>query len=377
MWYLSRTPSNRKPNDDSNFSLRNSIFTVSDSGFFQDICMIEVPNKSVVDHEEPNKEEEACPFSFSFPKWEWFAYLCSPTQFHSVAVPRDSSMFRVQVIGILPQHFLCAKLVRGPKPYVTLCNYSCSENSLNDVPKMNCADRNLFGAACAILDGWLYVAGGYKDNSLDTSPSSQLNSAERLNLKTWQWEALQNMPNPRAFASGIAHGGRFFVVGGGNNAALKHSAEIYNPSNNSWGSLKSFVPQEADGFTATSLNGRLMILTWSDQLGVKLWMYTVITRPILIYNCRRIGFLPNQIVERPRLKAHGARMVPVGGKEVWVLVGENERIFQVDGSSAWPVFPAPMYKPGEGHEVVSKGHIYAFSFHGVRISWRQIPVYSV
>lgn len=160
MWFLSRTPSNPKPNDDSSFTLRNSIFPVSDSGIFQDICIIEVPNKSLIDD-----KEEACPFSFPFPCWEWFAYLCSPTQFHSVTVPRNPSMFRVQVIGVLPQHFLCAKLVQGLEPYVTLCTYSCSGNSFDDVPKMNCADRNLFGAACAILDGWLYVAGGYKNSS--------------------------------------------------------------------------------------------------------------------------------------------------------------------------------------------------------------------
>ncbi|KAL6204591.1 hypothetical protein ACLB2K_021858 [Fragaria x ananassa] len=151
-------------------------------------------------------------------------------------------------------------------------------------------------------------------------------SVERLNLKTWQWEALKNMPNRRAFAYGIAHKDRFFVVGDGSNAALKHSAEMYNPSNKSW---------------------------------------------------RLLGLLPNQIAERPRLKAHGARMVPVVGKEVWVLVGENERVFRVDGSCAWPVFPAPMYKPNERHEVVSKGYICAFSFLGDRVSWRQIPVYSV
>lgn len=211
----------------------------------------------------------------------------------------------------------------------------------------------------------------------DSVPLSHLNSVERLNLKTWQWEALKNMPNRRAFAYGIAHKDRFFVVGGGSNAALKHSAEMYNPSNNSWRSLESFVPQDAEGCSATSLNQLLLMLTWSDRLGVRLWVCDVITKPVFVCNHRLLGLLPNQIAERPRLKAHGARMVPVGGKEVWVLVGENERVFRVDGSCAWPVFPPPMYKPNERHEVVSKGYICAFSFLGGRINWRQIPVYSV
>ncbi|KAM0999499.1 hypothetical protein ACFX15_006007 [Malus domestica] len=72
-------------------------------------------------------------------------------------------------------------------------------------------------------------------------------------------------------------------------------------------------------------------------------------------------------------------MVPVGGKGVWVSVGQRERFWlEVDGSNAWPVFPAPAFRPGNGHEVVQKGHIYAFSFSKrVRLSWRTIPIYSI
>lgn len=156
------------------------------------------------------------------------------------------------------------------------------------------------------------------------------------------------MQNPRALASGFTHKGRFFVVGG--SKALEYSAKIYNPSTNSWVFLKSFVPKEAEGFTIASLNGWLMILTWSDQLGVKLWLWTVLgNNPNSICRCRLIGFLPNQIIERSRIKAHGARMVPVGRKEVWVFVGEREKLWlEVDGSNAWPVFPAPAFRPGNG-----------------------------
>ncbi|ONI00236.1 hypothetical protein PRUPE_6G077500 [Prunus persica] len=383
-WYLSRTPSsasNAKPSDQySTITLHNSIFPVSDSGLFNDICIVEIPNKPLIDHNKDNNKSSSKQVeTFPCSSWEWFAYQFSPTQFHSVVVPRVlSPVFRIQVIGVLPEHFLCAKLVQSPhQPHATLCTYSCSENSLHDVPKMNCEDRNPFGAACALRDDWLYVAGGYKGKSSNIDPSSYLNSVERLNLKTWEWQSLQNMQEPRAFADGFTHKGRFFVVGG--SATLKHSAEIYNPSTNSWVCLKSFVPKEADGFTAASLNGRLMLLTWSDQLGVKLWLWTVLVNPNLICRCRLISFFPNQIVERPRLKSHGAKMVQVGGKEVWVLVGESDRFcLQVDGSNALPVFPAPMFRPGDGHEAVQKGHIYAFSFtDGVGLSWRKIPVYSI
>ncbi|KAB2606898.1 influenza virus NS1A-binding protein-like protein [Pyrus ussuriensis x Pyrus communis] len=323
MWYLSRTPSvsNAKPNDQTLIPLHNSIFPFSDSGLFDEICIVEIRKSPLIDHKNNNKQAET---TYSFPSWEWFAYQCTPTQFHCVVVHRvlSESGYRIQVIGVFPEQFLCAKLVECPnQPYASLCTYSCSDNSLDDVPKMNCEDRNPFGTACALLDGtWFYVAGGYKGNPSNIDPSSYLNSAERLNLKTWKWQALQNM---------------FFVVVG--SKALEYSAEIYNPSTNSWVFLKSFH------------NGRLMILTWSDLLGVKLWLWTVLANnPNSICRCRLIGFIPNQIIERPQIKAQGR-----GWEQFWL---------EVDGSNAWPVFPAPAFRPGNGNEIVKKGHIYAFSF---------------
>ena len=203
----------------------------------------------------------------------------------------------------------------------------------------------------------------------DIDPSYYLNSAEQLNLKTWQWEALPNMRHSRAFSSGISHKGWFLVVGGCRDSNLKHSVEIFNPRNKSWVFRNSFVPQEADSFTATSFNGNLMVLTWSDQLGVKLWHYrnaAVNPTLILMFHRSLISYLPCQKVEMRRvIKEHGARMISVRGQEVWLLVGENERICQVDRSCDWSVFPAPVYRPSEGHEVLNKGYVYAFSVNGL------------
>ncbi|TQE11878.1 hypothetical protein C1H46_002512 [Malus baccata] len=175
-------------------------------------ALLKSEKNPLIDHKSKKKNKQA-ETTYSFPSWEWFAYQCTPTQFHSVVVPRavSESGCRIQVIGVFSKQFLCAKLVERPdQPYASLYTYSCSDNSLHDVPKMNREDRNLLGAACALLDGCFYVAGGYKVNPSNIDPSSYLNSAERLNLKTWKWQALQNMQNPRAFASGFTHKGRFF-----------------------------------------------------------------------------------------------------------------------------------------------------------------------
>lgn len=181
MWYLSRTPSSAsKTTQPIQFST-NSIFPVSDDGLFTEICIVQFPNHSLTHHkidhnhtpkigsQNPQREQQQQEKdSLLYSSWEWFAYVCSPTQFHSVAIPRSPSLFRIQVMAVLPEQFLCAKLVpsavSAPETRTVLCTYSRSANSLHDVPEMHCRDRNLSSSACAIVDGWLYVAGGFKGN---------------------------------------------------------------------------------------------------------------------------------------------------------------------------------------------------------------------
>lgn len=55
-----------------------------------------------------------------------------------------------------------AKLDPGPVQHAILCAYSRINCTWQDVPKMHCEDWNPIGAAGALLDGWLYLAGGYK-----------------------------------------------------------------------------------------------------------------------------------------------------------------------------------------------------------------------
>ncbi|EEF29530.1 conserved hypothetical protein [Ricinus communis] len=138
MWHLSRKPNTPSrtttlPNNNNlqPFSPRNSIFPISDTGVFKNICIIRLVNKDD-DDQHVHCNNNSCNL------WDFFAYLSSPTQFHSVAIPRCPS-FRIEVIAIF-------------------------DNELSDVPKMHCEDRNLVAAAAAFLDGFLYLAGGYKGN---------------------------------------------------------------------------------------------------------------------------------------------------------------------------------------------------------------------
>ncbi|XP_059660744.1 uncharacterized protein LOC132307097 [Cornus florida] len=234
---------------------------------------------------------------------------------------------------------------------------------------MQCERRNPFASAGAIMDHCLYVAGGYEGNLTHAEPSAYLNSAKRLNLKTREWQALPSMQKARAFATGLAHRGKFYVFGG---ATPKDSAEIYNPLSNTWLPLNSFLREEAEGFAVTTMLGNLVILTWSDRLGIKLWLRVGENNEDLeIGNWKMVCFFPNTEVERSQFRRHGATMVRLG-KEVLVLVGGlGTCVWRVDAPVEWPIFPAPNFRPGVEHEVVHGGHIHAFTIQDDgTLGWR-------
>jgi len=165
MWCLSRKPldSSSSSSKDLIFS-RTSIFS-SECGFFEDVSLL------IIDDDQ--RQEDG-----NFPgnalkndqnPWKWFAYECTPMQFVAVCVPQ-----KTQIISILPNYFVCAQMIFPPKepkskekpePYSKLCTYMRKSNELFDLP--SCMElkerkfRDLFTAACALIDGWLYVAGGY------------------------------------------------------------------------------------------------------------------------------------------------------------------------------------------------------------------------
>ncbi|XP_059660750.1 F-box/kelch-repeat protein At1g74510-like isoform X2 [Cornus florida] len=198
------------------------------------------------------------------------------------------------------------------------------DNSWHDFPKMQCEHRNPIAAAAAIVDKFLYLAGGYEGNP-----------TQRFNLSTGEWQALPSMQKARAFATGIAHKGKFYVFGG---ATPKHSAEIYDPPSNTWLSIDSFVPEEADGYAVTSTFMNLVILTWSDPLGVKLWLRVEKSNEALENGTWTIvsDFPNNEEVDRLRFRHHGAKMVKLGN-EVCVLMGKTDCVWRVGGPVAWPI----------------------------------------
>ncbi|KAK9755219.1 hypothetical protein RND81_01G010600 [Saponaria officinalis] len=359
MWYLCRKPCNSSSQIHQIFS-RTTIFHTSNFGDLQNISII-ITN---------NNEEQNTHQIFGNNQWQWFAYECNPMQFIGVVVPRNT-----QIILVRPHYFLCARIVYSGSisKYAKLCTYSRRKDDIVDLG----FERDLLSCACALMDGWLYVAGGYyalssNYDSEEKLPLTALQSAERLNLETLQWETLPKMQKPQAYATGIAHRGAFYCIGGEN---YEHSAQIYHPKHKKWFITKQFIPEEANGFSVGSVDGQMILLTWSNVLGVKLWRYNV--RPVGL-RWTVIQFYADTTVARSWLLHKGPRLVRIH-RQLFIMTGVDDDFCWVDGLGAWPVLPAPSFRVCDEGMLSQSGFIHAvkFTLPTYAPSWRYYPVYNL
>ncbi|KAG0560275.1 hypothetical protein KC19_10G167700 [Ceratodon purpureus] len=97
--------------------------------------------------------------------------------------------------------------------------------------------------ACAAVDNYIFVAGGH-DNS-----KTALKSAEVYSLDTDQWAPLAPMNQERDESTGLCFEGNFYAVSGystDSQGQFTQSAEVYNPSTNSWTLLEGMWSLETE-----------------------------------------------------------------------------------------------------------------------------------
>ena len=116
-----------------------------------------------------------------------------------------------------------------------------------------------FHAAALLNDGRVLVAGGF-DNDLRT-----LASAEIYDPDTRTWTLVGDMSEARSFpTASVLQDGRVLVTGGSHTgagpAAMRRTAEIYDPVTDNWGPAGQFAVNRA-GHTATVLkDGRVLVI---------------------------------------------------------------------------------------------------------------------
>jgi hypothetical protein len=125
-------------------------------------------------------------------------------------------------------------------------------DSLSDTwtngPAMPGGERAGMGAA--VLDGKIYVVGGFSDD--------YLRRVEVLDPATGIWETRAPMLVQRFSPAVGVIGGLLYVAGGGNGPGAESSIEIYNPTNNTW-TAGPDLPEPHTG-PGIVLDGRLYVI---------------------------------------------------------------------------------------------------------------------
>ncbi|XP_043836288.1 kelch-like protein 33 [Dromiciops gliroides] len=111
-----------------------------------------------------------------------------------------------------------------------------------------------FAHAASVLDGQVYVSGGYTGTSQYLACLFNYNPTRKPS-----WILLSPMKTPRAGHVMVALGGRLYVAGGLGEAGDLLSFEVYDPRTDTWMSLEP-LPSPHVGAAGVSLQGEMLVL---------------------------------------------------------------------------------------------------------------------
>ncbi|XP_054161299.1 kelch-like protein 5 [Oppia nitens] len=107
------------------------------------------------------------------------------------------------------------------------------------------------GLALVAHNGFIYAIGG-------NNGKEYLNTMERYDTKTQQWQPMANMTNTRGYFGSASFMGKIYVCGGEGNSDGK-SCETYDPKTNQWTQIASMLLERA-GFKLIAFNNKLYAL---------------------------------------------------------------------------------------------------------------------
>ncbi|XP_029513921.1 kelch-like protein 31 [Oncorhynchus nerka] len=91
-----------------------------------------------------------------------------------------------------------------------------------------------FNQCVAVMDGFLYVAGGEDQNDARNQAKHAVSTLSRYDPRFNTWLHLASMRQRRTHFSLVATGGRLYAIGGRNVEGLLATTESYLPSSNTW-----------------------------------------------------------------------------------------------------------------------------------------------
>mmetsp|Transcript_60231 Transcript_60231/g.107345 ORF Transcript_60231/g.107345 Transcript_60231/m.107345 type:complete len:457 (+) Transcript_60231:48-1418(+) len=132
----------------------------------------------------------------------------------------------------------------------------------DDMPPMQIARE---GASAGVLGGKLYICGG------SDGRGQHFSSAERFEPSVGCWEDLPPMAKRRAWTTAGAIGGRLYVCGGYDGHHLLSSAERFEPMGGSspYGMWQEVAPmsERRNGAAAAALSGKLYVCGGAASIG--------------------------------------------------------------------------------------------------------------
>uniref|UniRef100_A0A0D6QSA0 F-box domain-containing protein n=1 Tax=Araucaria cunninghamii TaxID=56994 RepID=A0A0D6QSA0_ARACU len=359
MLYLARLPSGEKSQLD--WTLVNTIFPVGHAGVFQRISLIQTGSK----HKETTTAHA----------YQWFARPVSDKQFLSLAVPHAAG--EIQVISISPSSGEILALVTNSERPI-LCKYSPASNAWDPLPAMKVL-RDPLSFSGAVIGDYFYVAGGVRDNGRGMWLRKGLSKAERLDLRSNQWETIPDMHYPHVLGKGFALDGRFFVLHFlFVKRELCRSAEIFDPLTDQWTFVPDFLPNKVERFSMAVMKNELYMLKWSAAEP---------SGSLMRYEKSTGEWICVDSVPDPDRKYSLKRQLCPVGSELWVLdCGHSESWCRCHHvwceTSCWHISEAPSYCP---KELQSSRNLEPHAFiHACKIGkeseapvWRTIPIFRI
>ncbi|XP_054461781.1 kelch-like protein 31 isoform X1 [Anoplopoma fimbria] len=169
-----------------------------------------------------------------------------------------------------------------------------------------------FNQCVAVMDGFLYVAGGEDQNDARNQAKHAVSTLSRYDPRFNTWLHLASMRQRRTHFSLTASGGRLFAIGGRNVEGLLATTESYLPSSNTW---QMRAPMEVPRCCHSSAT-----LPSGDILVTGGYINCAYSRSVACYNVDTDAWSEKAPMETPRgwhcSAALGGKVYVVGGSQL-------------------------------------------------------------
>ncbi|CAI5691430.1 kelch-like protein 31 [Oreochromis niloticus] len=169
-----------------------------------------------------------------------------------------------------------------------------------------------FNQCVAVMDGFLYVAGGEDQNDARNQAKHAVSTLSRYDPRFNTWLHLASMRQRRTHFSLAASGGRLFAIGGRNVEGLLATSESYLPSSNTWQMRAPMEMPRCCHASATLPSGDILVTGG--------YINCAYSRSVACYNVETDTWTEKPPMETPRgwhcSATVGGKVYVVGGSQL-------------------------------------------------------------